>query len=88
MEFKSRLSPWFEVASDLLPQPNLPISEVISILQSRPGPSPISEEEALFSDFDETVARLKAFDLETDIEPEEGEPFTLSTFGNNQHDVK
>lgn len=88
MEFKSRLSPWFEVASDLLAQPNLPISEVISILQSRPGPSPISEEEALFSDFDETVARLKAFDLETDIEPEEGEPFTLSAFGNNQHDVK
>lgn len=48
----------------------------------------ISEEDALFSDFDETVARLKAFDLETDIEPEEGEPFTLSAFGNDKHDVK
>lgn len=88
MEFKSRLSPWFEVASDLLRQPNLPISEVVSILQSRPSPSPISEEDALFSDFDETVARLKAFDLETDIEPEEGEPFTLSTIGTNKNDVK
>lgn len=48
MEFKSRLSPWFEVASDLLRQPNLPISEVVSILQRRPDPPLISEEEAFF----------------------------------------
>jgi len=88
MEFKSRLSPWFEVASDLLRQPNLPISEVVSILQRRPDPPLISEEEAFFSDFDETVARLKSFDLEAGIEPEEIELSSLPTIGSNQYDVK
>ncbi|UBH26245.1 hypothetical protein [Aeromonas enteropelogenes] len=49
----------------------------------------ISEEEALFSDFDETVARLKSFDLEAGIEQEEeSELSSLPTIGNNQHDVK
>ncbi|MGL5486943.1 MAG: hypothetical protein ACRDC6_11745 [Shewanella sp.] len=60
----------------------------VSVSPSQVDTQSICEEDALFSDFDETVTRLKAFDLETGIEPEEDEPFTLSAFGNNKNDAK
>ena len=88
MGFKSPVSPYVEALSNLLRQPDLTTSEVISILQRRPDPPLISEEEAFFSDFDETVARLKSFDLEAGIEPEEIELSSLPTIGNDKHDVK
>ncbi|MGG2296832.1 hypothetical protein ACQUZQ_00670 [Aeromonas veronii] len=61
----------------------------VSVSPSQVDTQSICKEDALFSDFDETVARLKAFDIDAGIEQEEESKLSsLPTIGNNQHDVK
>jgi hypothetical protein len=61
----------------------------VSVSSSQASTQPITQEESLFTDFDETVARLKAFDLEAGIEQEEERDLSsFPTIGNSKHDVK
>lgn len=55
----------------------------------QPEQKPISEQEALFDDFEQTVARLKRFDLEADNSFEEENPRASSPVTvKGKHDVK
>ncbi|MCE9950699.1 hypothetical protein LZ618_01095 [Aeromonas allosaccharophila] len=61
----------------------------VSVSPSQVDTPPITQEKSLFTDFDETVARLKAFDLEAGIEQEEERDLSsFPTIGNSKHDVK
>lgn len=54
-------------------------------LSDQASTSPLTKDESLFSDFDDTVSRLKAFDLEVEDEQDkECEHSSLSYHWNSQ----